>query len=130
LQSIPTTLIIIRYARCQLSTINQEAEGGENRECIHILYYYISLCLSLLCRLFDENAEMLTLFTKFKDLKTRDQQATSTELAEHAVSVMTTLDESIRCLDNVDSFLLYLHQVGQRHVKIPGFHKEYFWVRL
>ena len=30
---------------------------------------------------------MLTLFTKFKELKTRDQQATSTELAEHAVSV-------------------------------------------
>ena len=54
--------------------------------------------------------------------------ATNTELAEHAVSVMTTVDESVRSMDNMDSFILYLHQVGQRHVKIKGFKKEYFWV--
>ncbi len=79
-------------------------------------------------RLFEEHQELLSLFSKFHNLKTRDEQANSTELAEHAVSVMTTLDESIRSLDNIDSFLLYLHQVGQTHSKIPGFQKEYFWV--
>jgi hemoglobin-like flavoprotein len=81
-------------------------------------------------RLFEEHQELLNLFTKFHKLKTRDEQASSEELAEHAVSVMTTLDESIRSLDNVDAFILYLHQVGQSHYKIPGFQKEYFWVCL
>jgi hemoglobin-like flavoprotein len=81
-------------------------------------------------RLFEEHKELLNLFTKFHKLTTRDEQASSEELAEHAVSVMTTLDESIRSLDNVDAFILYLHQVGQSHYKIPGFQKEYFWVCL
>jgi len=79
-------------------------------------------------RLFEEHKELLNLFTKFHKLTTRDEQASSEELAEHAVSVMTTLDESIRSLDNVDTFILYLHQVGQSHYKIAGFQKEYFWV--
>ncbi|XP_046462107.1 neuroglobin-like [Daphnia pulex] len=78
-------------------------------------------------KLFEEHKELLNLFTKFHKLTTRDEQASSEELAEHAVSVMTTLDESIRSLDNVDAFILYLHQVGQSHYKIPGFQKEYFW---
>lgn len=81
-------------------------------------------------RLFEEHKELLNLFTKFHKLTTRDEQASSEELAEHAVSVMTTLDESIRSLDNVDNFILYLHQVGQSHYKIPGFQKEYFWVNI
>jgi hypothetical protein len=80
--------------------------------------------------LFEEHQELLNLFTKFHKLTTRDEQASSEELAEHAVSVMTTLDESIRSLDNVDNFILYLHQVGQSHYKIPGFQKEYFWVNI
>ena len=83
-----------------------------------------------LFRLFEEHQELLALFKKFHNLTTRDEQANSTELAEHAVSVMTTLDESIRSLDNIDTFLLYLHQVGQTHYKIQGFKKEYFWVSL
>lgn len=79
-------------------------------------------------RLFEEHKELLNLFSKFHQLTTRDQQATSTELAEHAVNVMTTLDEGIRSLDNVDAFILYLQQIGQSHYKIQGFQKEYFWV--
>lgn len=78
-------------------------------------------------KLFEEHKELLSLFTKFHQLTTRDEQANSEELAEHASSVMSTLDESIRSLDNVDTFLLYLHQVGQSHYKIEGFQKEYFW---
>lgn len=50
------------------------------------------------------------------------------ELAQHAGIVMNTLDESIKKLDNVDSFMDYLHAVGMLHTKIPGFRRDYFWV--
>ncbi|XP_066583228.1 neuroglobin-like [Prorops nasuta] len=78
-------------------------------------------------RLFEENAELLNMFTKFRDLKTKEQQSTSMELAEHAKKVMTTLDEGIKGLDNMDDFLTYIHQVGASHTKIPGFNRQYFW---
>ncbi|XP_024937161.1 myoglobin isoform X2 [Cephus cinctus] len=78
-------------------------------------------------RLFEENAELLDMFTKFRDLKTKEQQTMSMELAEHATTVMTTLDEGIKGLDDMDVFLTYLHQVGASHTKIPGFNRSYFW---
>ena len=81
-------------------------------------------------RLFEENSELLALFTKFQSLKTKDAQRESMELAEHAAKVMATIDESISSLDKVDFFIDYLHLVGRDHCKIPGFRKEYFWVRI
>ncbi|XP_043494170.1 neuroglobin-like [Polistes fuscatus] len=78
-------------------------------------------------RLFEENADLLRLFTKFRDMRTKEQQSSSMELAEHAKTVMMTLDEGIKCLDDMDSFLTYLHEVGASHTKIPGFDREYFW---
>ncbi|XP_011505552.1 PREDICTED: neuroglobin-like [Ceratosolen solmsi marchali] len=78
-------------------------------------------------KLFEENAELLNLFTKFKDLKTKEEQSTSMELADHAQKVMSTLDEGIQGLDDMDIFLTFLHQVGATHTKIPGFNREYFW---
>lgn len=72
----------------------------------------------------------MALFSKFKELKTREQQLTSEELAEHANKVMTTLDDGIRGLDDMDSFFEYLHQVGATHRRIPGFKSDYFWVSL
>lgn len=68
------------------------------------------------------------MFTKFRELKTKDQQATSMELAEHAKMVMSTLDEGIKSLDDMDTFLTYLHEIGASHTKIPGFNRQYFWV--
>jgi hypothetical protein len=79
-------------------------------------------------RLFEEHQELLQLFTKFGELKTRDAQANSMELAEHANKVMTTLDEGIKELDDLDNFFQYLTQVGATHKTIPGFDPEYFWV--
>lgn len=70
------------------------------------------------------------LFDKFQELKTKEQQATSEELAEHATKVMESLDESIRGLDDVDAFLDFVHQIGASHQKIPGFKPEFFWVSL
>jgi len=81
-----------------------------------------------ICRLFEEHSELLVLFSKFRELRTKEEQATSEELAEHANKVMTTLDEGIRGLDDLDAFFAYLHQVGGSHTRIPGFQAEYFWV--
>ncbi|XP_071440921.1 neuroglobin-like [Hetaerina americana] len=78
-------------------------------------------------KLFEEHQELLSLFEKFKELKTKEQQTSSMELAEHATQVMSTLDEGIKGLDNLDFFFEYLAQVGATHYRIPGFHKEYFW---
>lgn len=79
-------------------------------------------------RLFEEHGDLLGLFKQFREVKTREQQATSEELAEHATKVMETLDEGIRGLDDLDAFFEYLHQVGASHTRIPGFKAEYFWV--
>lgn len=78
--------------------------------------------------MFEENAELLVLFDKFQELKTKEEQVTSEELAEHATKVMESLDEGIRSLDDVDAFLNFVHQIGVTHRKIPGFKAEYFWV--
>lgn len=80
-------------------------------------------------RLFEDHAELLHLFEKFRELRTKEEQANSLELAEHASTVMNTLDEGIKGLDNLDAFFEYLHQVGASHRRIPGFKVEYFWVR-
>ncbi|KAG8337488.1 hypothetical protein J6590_022522 [Homalodisca vitripennis] len=77
--------------------------------------------------LFEEHEELLDLFTRFRELKTRDAQANSMELQEHATKVMSTLDEGIKELDDLDSFFEYLHQIGASHRKIPGFKPDYFW---
>lgn len=90
------------------------------------IVYPLSFVLSQ--RLFEEHGDLLNLFTNFRDLKTREQQATSEELADHANRVMETLDEGIRSLDNLDTFFDYLHQVGASHTRIPGFKANYFWV--
>lgn len=81
-------------------------------------------------RLFEENADLLILFEKLKDLKTKEEQVTSEELAAHATKVMESLDEGIRGLDDMDTFLDFIHQIGASHRKIPGFKPEYFWVSL
>ncbi|XP_069173274.1 neuroglobin-like [Procambarus clarkii] len=77
--------------------------------------------------LFETNAELIGLFTKFNKLRTRDEQAESLELAEHATVVMNSIDEGIKAMDNVDFFFDLLYQIGASHHKIPGFKKEYFW---
>lgn len=84
-------------------------------------------CLSIF-RLFEEHGDLLGLFNKFRELKTKEQQASSEELGEHANKVMETLDEGIRGLDDLDTFFEYLHTVGASHTRIPGFKAEYFWV--
>lgn len=70
----------------------------------------------------------MNMFAKFKELKTKEEQATSEELQEHANKVMNTLDEGIRGLDDLDTFFEFIHQVGASHRRIPGFKQEYFWV--
>lgn len=95
---------------------------------IFIRYFVLFFIFLHFCRLFEEHEEMLQLFTKFGELKTKDAQANSMELAEHANKVMTTLDEGIKELDDLDSFFQYLTQVGASHKNIPNFNPEFFWV--
>lgn len=83
--------------------------------------------ICMFIKLFEEHGDLLKLFNKFRECKTREEQSTSEELAEHANKVMETLDEGIRGLDDLDSFFDYLHQVGASHTRIPGFKAEYFW---
>ncbi|XP_044749027.1 neuroglobin-like [Coccinella septempunctata] len=83
--------------------------------------------VTMFLKLFESHSELLSLFEKFKGLKTKEEQANSQELIEHANNVMNTLDEGIKGLDNLDVLLEYLHQVGASHRKIPGFKAEYFW---
>lgn len=78
-------------------------------------------------KLFEENADILNLFTKFQELKTKDSQMDSMELSEHVKKVMANLDEMINALDDMDYFFHHLHSVGRLHRKIPGFKKEYFF---
>lgn len=105
----------------------------EALRCSLVSLYVSSAVISSLIvscrRLFEEHQELLNLFEKFRELRTRDEQANSMELAEHANTVMTTLDEGIKALDNLDSFFDFLTQVGASHHRIPGFKPEYFWVR-
>ncbi|CAH1187664.1 unnamed protein product [Phyllotreta striolata] len=83
------------------------------------------VCMFL--KLFEEHGELLNLFQKFQKLKTKEEQESSLELQEHATTVMNTLDEGIKGMDNLDAFFEYLHQVGATHRRIPGFKVEYFW---
>lgn len=83
--------------------------------------------VTMFVKLFQENEDILELFEKFKHLKSREEQEMSEELKEHATTVMTTLDESIMSLDNVDYCIDYLKNVGRTHTKIKGFKSEYFW---
>lgn len=83
--------------------------------------------VSMFVRLFQENEELLNLFEKFRHLKTRESQSESKELAEHANTVMSTIDESIMSLENPDYCIDFLHNVGKMHRKVNGFKGEYFW---
>lgn len=81
-------------------------------------------------RLFEENQDLLNMFEKFRQCRTKEEQINSMELAEHANNVMNTLDEGIKGLDDLDNFFAFIHQVGASHRRIPGFKVEYFWVSI
>ncbi|KAM3959699.1 neuroglobin [Aphomia sociella] len=80
----------------------------------------------LFVKLFEENQDLLNLFEKFRELKTKEEQVMSAELAEHATQVMHTLDEGIKGLGDVDTFFTYVRHVGATHHQVPGFKSENF----
>lgn len=85
--------------------------------------------LNVIFRLFEENEELLHLFEKFRELRTKEAIVSSAELAEHATQVMHTLDEGIKGLADMDSFFDYVRHVGGTHRQVPGFKAENFLVR-
>ncbi|XP_014670958.1 PREDICTED: neuroglobin-like [Priapulus caudatus] len=79
------------------------------------------------CRLFLQHEELLAVFKKkFKDVPV-DQLAKSPELENHASQVMSTLDEAIHSLNNLNFFFELLYTIGVTHRDIAGFRPEYFW---
>ena len=108
-----------------------------------MIYFYYSLFNSTLLssgsikltklacfRLFEENEELMHLFEKFRELKTKEAIVSSAELVEHATKVMHTLDEGIKGLADMDSFFAYVRHVGGTHRQVPGFKAENFLVRV
>ncbi|XP_012546380.1 neuroglobin-like [Bombyx mandarina] len=81
----------------------------------------------LFIKLFEENEDLLHLFEKFQELRTTEDLSQSEELAEHANKVMHTLDEGIKGLGDIDTFLAYIQHVGATHHQVPGFKAENFW---
>ncbi|CAG9583417.1 unnamed protein product [Danaus chrysippus] len=64
--------------------------------------------------MFEENEELLHLFEKFRELRTKEAIVSFAELAEHATQVMHTLDEGIKGLADMDSFFTYVrHKIKQ-----------------
>lgn len=70
------------------------------RECMLKLIRLSSFSFSF-HRLFEENGELLQIFYKFREAKTKEQQMKDEALAKHATTVMETLDEAICSLDKV-----------------------------
>lgn len=124
--------IIIKFLDTNLSSSLWHETTNARAYCIDfdvkINFCHFWIIYLFIYRLFEENADLLTLFDRFQELKTKEQQVTSEELAEHATKVMESLDEGIRGLDDLDTFMDFIHQVGATHKKIPGFKPEYFWV--
>ncbi|CAH0727238.1 unnamed protein product, partial [Brenthis ino] len=80
----------------------------------------------LFVKLFEENEELMHLFEKFRELRTKEAIVSSAELAEHATKVMHTLDEGIKGLADMDAFFTYVRHVGATHQQVPGFKAENF----
>lgn len=127
-------ILFIFFFRHFFSTSILKRKTYQHQQCsnawliFQCVFFSSSLHLDIVSRLFEDHGELLLLFNKFRELKTKEQQASSEELAEHANKVMETLDEGIRSLDELDTFFDYLHQVGSSHTRIPEFKSEYFWV--
>ncbi|XP_014670957.1 PREDICTED: globin-3-like [Priapulus caudatus] len=83
--------------------------------------------VTMFVKLFLQHEELLAVFKKkFKDVPV-DQLAKSPELENHASQVMSTLDEAIHSLNNLNFFFELLYTIGVTHRDIAGFRPEYFW---
>ncbi|CAG0879567.1 unnamed protein product [Darwinula stevensoni] len=82
--------------------------------------------ISMLVKLFEDHCDLLNLFEKFQRLEVQDEQAKRMELKDHARIAITTLDNGIKSLDDLDVYFQHLHTVGETHTRIPGFEKENF----
>ncbi|GBP54435.1 hypothetical protein EVAR_35992_1 [Eumeta japonica] len=78
--------------------------------------------------LFEENEELIGLFERFRSLKSREARVRSLPLAEHAATVMRTLDSTIRALPNADEFIARARRAGATHRRVPGFQPHFFWL--
>lgn len=75
---------------------------------------FLIVCIWFCCRLFDENPELLPLFP-FADEDTPEKLRNSDRLRRHGIRVMTTIDEAIAGLDDMETVAARLSALGERH---------------
>lgn len=78
--------------------------------------------------MFKINSDLKRLFSNFKDLDSEDALRENEALEKHALLVMSTMDEAISNIDNVDYVYDVLNRVGQSHGRFSGFVAELFQV--
>ncbi|XP_064602552.1 globin-3-like [Liolophura sinensis] len=87
--------------------------------------------VEMFIRLFKINSDLKRLFSNFKDLDSEDALRENEALEKHALLVMSTMDEAISNIDNVDYVYDVLNRVGQSHGRFSGFVAELFqWMEI
>lgn len=80
-------------------------------------------------RLFETNADIRTLFSGIKHLKTSADLRNSKLLEAHAMKVICTIDDAIANFDDMDYVIRVLQQLAQSHCgRQSNFDPNYFWV--
>jgi len=91
--------------------------------------------LSVSCassRLFEANADLKAMFSGLIKHATTTAELRASKLLEtHAMKVMSTIDESVCNLDDMDYVMKLLQMTAHAHCqRFPHFDADYFWVCL
>ena len=83
-----------------------------------------------MCRLFETNSEIKELFAQFKDVETIAELRSSKVLEGHAMKVISTIDDAIVNLDDMDYVIRMLETIAESHsIRFPNFNLDFFWVQ-
>ncbi|KAK6182327.1 hypothetical protein SNE40_010038 [Patella caerulea] len=83
--------------------------------------------VEMFLRLFKRKSELKSMFKEFKHLEKEDELRDNEALEHHATLVMTTLDDAITNIDNVEYISCMLSERGGSHVRFNGFHESNFY---
>ena len=78
--------------------------------------------------MFKERSDIQDLFKHFKDTKDLEDLRIDEMLEKHALIVMSTFDETVNNIDNVDYVFSLLKTTGSMHSRFPNFQSDLFWV--
>ena len=72
---------------------------------------------------------MKSIFGQFQDVEITDALRENEMLEAHGLLVMTTIDDAITDINNVDKVEEMLVRTRNKHVGMTGFQNDFFWVR-